>query len=145
MLAEVRRITRQLKADRKVTMSRALRFLRDLSETLLITTGDILPNNFSTVRGQTADSLFHDDQAELLDVHVLPTHASTAAADKDRDHAPLVRLRQHILNCWLLGSLTASNLDLALSGKMLMLQGLYEHHQAKVWRNQISKCSNRVE
>lgn len=40
-LVEVRRVTRQLEADRTVTMSRALRLLRDPCETMPIMTGEI--------------------------------------------------------------------------------------------------------
>ena len=41
VLAEVRRVARQLEADRKVTMSRGPRILSELYETLLVMYGDM--------------------------------------------------------------------------------------------------------
>jgi len=43
VLAEVRRVARQLEADRKVTTSRAPRLLRELHETLMIMAIWLLP------------------------------------------------------------------------------------------------------
>lgn len=43
MHAEVRRVARQLEADRKVTLSGAPRLLRDLHETMMIMASAIMP------------------------------------------------------------------------------------------------------
>ena len=44
VLAEVRRVARQFEADRELTMSRAPRLLRELSETISIIAGEMTQN-----------------------------------------------------------------------------------------------------
>lgn len=52
-LKEVRRVARELEADKNVSMSRAPRLIHELHDTLLIMSGNLLPNT----------QLFFDDDA----------------------------------------------------------------------------------
>ena len=94
VLAEVRRVARQLEADGKVTMSRAPGLLRKLHETFLIMGSDMLP---ASSVAQTADNIyfFDEDSEDLLQVVALPKHPSTASADKLRDEARLIILKKN--------------------------------------------------
>eukprot|EP00178_Gracilaria_changii_P018359 TRINITY_DN5240_c0_g1_i1.p1 TRINITY_DN5240_c0_g1~~TRINITY_DN5240_c0_g1_i1.p1 ORF type:complete len:324 (-),score=45.96 TRINITY_DN5240_c0_g1_i1:1162-2133(-) len=93
VLAEVRRVARQLEADRKVTMSRAPRLLRELYETLLIIAGDMLPSNSAAVEQPLGGALL-DEEDSILDVYALPCRPISANADRERDEARNIRLRE---------------------------------------------------
>lgn len=94
MLAKVRRVARQLEADKKVTMSRTLRLLRELHETLLIMAGDMLPSG-APAQGVYETTNLLEDSVDTLEVVALPTHPSTASSDKCRDDSRAIRLRKN--------------------------------------------------
>lgn len=84
VLAEVRRVARELEAVRKVTLSRAPRYLRELCKTLLIMSGSVstLPRRATNRRQSIAD--IEDD---AIPVNVLAVRPSVAEADKSRNEA----------------------------------------------------------
>lgn len=93
ILDEVRRVSRQLEADRTVTMSRAPRLLKELYETLLIISGNMQ---------HTQSSYFcPSNEAELEDsddVSAESSHAripSIAESDSARDVLRKKRLTRH--------------------------------------------------
>ena len=91
VLGELRRVARQLEADRKVTLSRAPRLLRELYETILLMAGELVPNDVSFYEnsfGIDTDSV--DDNVGLKPHACIP---SCAVADTERDEARKIRLR----------------------------------------------------
>lgn len=94
VLAEVRRVARELEADRKVTMSRAPRLLRELHETLMIMASAMLPAQ-SMEYTESVPALTFEDTNDLFEVYALPTRPSSAPADKKRDEARQIRLTRN--------------------------------------------------
>lgn len=84
VLSEVRRVARQLEADRKVTMSRTPRLLRELFETLLIMAGDMIKNDTPYYEKSGVLSL---DESDMQADSSHATIGGIAISDKDRDEA----------------------------------------------------------
>lgn len=91
VLCEVRRVARQLEADRNFTMSRAPQLLRELHETLVTVVGDMLPAGNSGGGSGSTWNIFEDDD-DVLEVHAFPKYPRTAAADMQRNEARVVTL-----------------------------------------------------
>lgn len=89
VLKELRRVARQLEADRYVSMSRAPPLIHELYETLQIMSGDMLPNarNFYETQIREALMLFSE-----IDLVALPTVPSSATQDAARDESRKPRL-----------------------------------------------------
>lgn len=90
VLNEIRRVARQLEADRKVTMSRAPRILRELYETLLIMCGEMGYNEPGFFSDNGDGDLAAEDQEDVAQSHA--SIASIATADQERDDSRKVRL-----------------------------------------------------
>lgn len=86
VLAEVRRVTRQLEAEKKVPMSRAPKLLRELYGTLLIMAGDTTTINPDSINDLSISNGLDNTRDDGLS-RALLTPSSSAAADKKRDDA----------------------------------------------------------
>lgn len=92
VLGEVRRVARQLEADKYVTLSRAPRILRELYETLLILSGNM---SVSTFNGEDVDArILLDDLSDISTETALPCRQSTAQYDQERDYVRSMTLQK---------------------------------------------------
>ncbi|KAI0558477.1 Ribonuclease H-like protein [Gracilaria domingensis] len=97
VLAEVRRVARQLEADKKVTLSRAPRLLRELYETLSIMAGEMHTTDANDV-GLYYDP-FDETSVDNQIHHAISPRLSTANADEERDEArKCILQKQHSKN-----------------------------------------------
>lgn len=108
VLAEVRRVARQLEADRKMAMSRAPYLLRELYEKLMIISGNITSNPHVFFADESVVGTLADDYAEDT-VTSFPSTPSTAQNCKDRDEARATLLRS--------GNANQLTVQVALCGK----------------------------
>ncbi|CAN8064259.1 unnamed protein product [Agarophyton chilense] len=95
VLAELRRVARQLEADKKVLMSRAPRLLRELYQTFLEISGDILPSAGSLEKHEFT-VLLSDQFVDVIEARALATRTSYATAESERAKGRIIRLRFNI-------------------------------------------------
>ncbi|KAI0562360.1 hypothetical protein FGB62_61g171 [Gracilaria domingensis] len=87
----MRRVARQLEADRKATLSRAPRLLRELYETLCIMGGSMSAHENELAQAATLDIEF-DGATDINVGTALPSRQSSALADFERDEARSITL-----------------------------------------------------
>ena len=91
VMNEVRLFARQLEADRKVTMPRAPRIVREQYKTLLIMCGDLSNNDRGFYRVQEEESgLLLQGEEDIAQSHL--SIASIASAEQERNAARKIRL-----------------------------------------------------